>query len=92
MDDDKALAKIANDYKKGKMLTGELKKITIQVVSDFIEQHQKARALVTDEVVSDFFNRNRKFDVSREKRDPLKLESDDVYDTYGINFDQHFGA
>jgi len=39
------------------MLTGEIKAILIDVLADIVERHQKARALVTDEVVDAFLAR-----------------------------------
>ncbi|MBS3092074.1 tryptophan--tRNA ligase [Candidatus Pacearchaeota archaeon] len=41
--DDKKLAKIEQDYKSGKLLTGELKEILIKKINDFLKEHQKAR-------------------------------------------------
>jgi tryptophanyl-tRNA synthetase len=40
-EDDKKLKKIEEDYKSGKMLTGELKKYTIEKIQKFLEEHQK---------------------------------------------------
>ncbi len=40
---DEKLKQIENDYKSGKMLTGELKKILIEKTSVFLENHQKER-------------------------------------------------
>ena len=34
----------------GEMLTGEIKQILVDVLTPMVEQHQKRRALVTDEV------------------------------------------
>ncbi|MFC1686236.1 tryptophan--tRNA ligase [Nanoarchaeota archaeon] len=42
-EDDKKLAKLYKDYKSGKLLTGELKKILIDKVNSFLKTHQKAR-------------------------------------------------
>ena len=42
-DDDK-LAQIYQDYKSGKMLSGELKKYCIEKVSTFLEEHHKKRS------------------------------------------------
>jgi tryptophanyl-tRNA synthetase len=42
-DDDKKLTKIYNDYKSGKLLSGELKKITIDKINTFLKEHQKRR-------------------------------------------------
>jgi len=41
--DDKKLQKIYDDYKSGKMLTGELKEITAEKVISFLKEHQKKR-------------------------------------------------
>ncbi len=42
-DDDKKLNNIYNDYKSGKMLTSELKQITIDKISKFLKEHQIKR-------------------------------------------------
>jgi tryptophanyl-tRNA synthetase len=42
-EDDKKLKKIEDDYKKGKLLSGELKKITIEKINAFLKEHQKNR-------------------------------------------------
>jgi tryptophanyl-tRNA synthetase len=41
--DDKKLTKIYNDYKSGALLSGELKAITIEKLTKFLEQHKKNR-------------------------------------------------
>ena len=41
--DDKKLKKIYNDYKSGKLLTSELKKICVNTINKFLKQHQKKR-------------------------------------------------
>jgi len=41
--DDKKLEKIRNDYKSGKLLSGELKQILIEKVNAFLKEHQKKR-------------------------------------------------
>ncbi len=42
-EDDKKLAKIYNEYKSGKLLTGELKEILIEKLTKFLKTHQKNR-------------------------------------------------
>lgn len=42
-DDDKKLDKIENDYRAGKLSTGDLKKYTIDKISKFLSEHQKRR-------------------------------------------------
>ena len=39
--DDKKLKEIEEKYRKGEMLTGELKKYTIEKINSFLEQHQR---------------------------------------------------
>ena len=41
--DDNKLAQIYSDYKSGKMLTGELKKILIEKINSFLKTHQENR-------------------------------------------------
>ncbi len=48
--DDKKLKKIYEDYKSGKMLTGELKQILIDKINDFLKTHQKAREAAKKQV------------------------------------------
>jgi tryptophanyl-tRNA synthetase len=42
-EDDKKLEKIEADYRSGKMLTSELKKILIEKLGEFLKEHQKRR-------------------------------------------------
>ena len=41
--DDEKLKKIYDDYKSGKMLTGELKAILIEKINSFLKIHQQKR-------------------------------------------------
>jgi tryptophanyl-tRNA synthetase len=49
-EDDKKLKKIHDDYKSGKMLTGELKKILVDKINMFLVQHNKAREKARKEI------------------------------------------
>ncbi|MEK6945214.1 MAG: tryptophan--tRNA ligase [Nanoarchaeota archaeon] len=42
-EDDKKLKKIEQDYRSGKLTTGELKAITIEKINNFLKAHQKKR-------------------------------------------------
>jgi len=42
-EDDTKLKEIYDNYKSGKMLTGELKNYTIEKINNFLEIHQKKR-------------------------------------------------
>jgi tryptophanyl-tRNA synthetase len=59
MEDDEELAQIGEDYSSGKMLTGEVKKRLGDVVAEIVEQHQKAREAVDDDLVRKFMDPNR---------------------------------
>jgi tryptophanyl-tRNA synthetase len=42
-EDDKKLKKIYNDYKSGKLLSGELKQLLVDKLNEFLAEHQKRR-------------------------------------------------
>jgi tryptophanyl-tRNA synthetase len=48
--DDKKLQKIHDDYKSGKLLTSELKQITIEKINKFLREHHKKRKLAEKQV------------------------------------------
>jgi tryptophanyl-tRNA synthetase len=48
--DDKKLQKIHDDYKSGKLLSGELKAILIEKVNAFLKEHQKKRKLAEKQI------------------------------------------
>jgi tryptophanyl-tRNA synthetase len=56
LEDDAELEQIGNDYRSGKMLTGELKAKCISELQAYVKAFQERRAKVTDEVVADFFS------------------------------------
>lgn len=41
-------------YKKGELLTGEVKKILADILSEKVQQHQESRARITEDVVDAF--------------------------------------
>lgn len=90
--DDNDMKTIAHNYRSGKMLTGTIKNRCAEVVTDLIARHQEARAKITDDDMRKFFSRDREFNLDHSVREPVELESDEVYATYGINFDTSFGA
>jgi tryptophanyl-tRNA synthetase len=50
MDDERRLKKIREDYRSGKMLTGELKEVTAEVINKFLKGHQMARGKASKSV------------------------------------------
>lgn len=61
LDDDDQLADIEKKYRSGEMLTSELKAITIRIISDFIDEHQKSKSSVTNDMVKKFYNSDKKY-------------------------------
>lgn len=49
LEDDAQLEKIQRDYMLGRMMTGEVKKVLIEVLTKIVTDHQAARRKVTDE-------------------------------------------
>lgn len=56
LEDDAELENIKQEYGAGRMLTGEVKKLLIEVLTNMVERHRKARAAVTDEMVDVFMS------------------------------------
>lgn len=54
MEDDEELQNVYDKYKKGEMLTGELKALCIKHLQDYVQNFQELRAKVTDETVKEF--------------------------------------
>ena len=55
-EDDKKLEKIYRDYKSGRLLTSELKKIVIDRINGFLKGHQKRREKAKKEVKKFIYN------------------------------------
>ncbi len=53
--DDKKLEKIANSYKSGKLLSGELKQLVIEKLTAFLKEHQRKRK-AAEKMVDKFLN------------------------------------
>ena len=56
LEDDNQLNQIEADYRSGELLTGELKKITVDVIADLLTKHQAKRASLTDADVQAFYD------------------------------------
>lgn len=54
LENDQKLEEIGREYSSGRMLTGEIKAVLIDVLVEMVERHKSARALVTDEIVDAF--------------------------------------
>lgn len=62
LDDDEELAKIGEDYRTGRLLTGQLKARCIQMLQEFVKVFQARKAKITDEDVNAFMDSNRRID------------------------------
>jgi len=54
LEDDKKLEEIREKYSKGELLTGEVKKVLIDLMTELVKRHQDARKAVTDDIVDAF--------------------------------------
>jgi tryptophanyl-tRNA synthetase len=71
--DDEKLKEIGQKYSTGKMLTGEVKKALIDVLTELVQRHQTARAAVTPEVIEAFMSvRNMRGLVPAQPHHPQK--------------------
>ena len=71
LEDDEKLEEIREKYSTGKMLSGQVKQILIDLINDMIEEHKARRELVTDENVKEFFAiRNLEFKLPQKSGVP----------------------
>lgn len=54
LDDDEKLEEIKENYTSGKLLTGELKKFLIDVLTPVLTKHQEIRSQITDDTLQMF--------------------------------------
>lgn len=91
-DDEERMKNIAHDYRSGKMLTGEIKKILIEIITKFVKEHQMRKDMLSTDTIKLFFNKDRRFDTSKSVKEPIELYTDEEYSKMGINFDRTYGA
>lgn len=53
-EDDAKLEEVYKSYKSGSLLTGELKKMAIEALQEYVRLFQERRGLVTDEVLEEY--------------------------------------
>lgn len=61
-DSDEEMTQIAEDYRAGRLLTGELKKRCISELQRVVSEFQQRKANVTDDLVKQFMDPTRKID------------------------------
>ena len=62
--DDDELERIHDAYEAGEMLTGELKKITINEIWGYVSKFQERRSKITDEELKMFMDGTRSLQLS----------------------------
>ncbi|KAK7205410.1 tryptophanyl-tRNA synthetase [Myxozyma melibiosi] len=78
LEDDAELEKVREDYKSGKLLTGELKVMCIKVLQEYVTEFQQRRAAVTKEVVEEFMSARALEWGKQERRVPIvKVEKEE---------------
>lgn len=73
LEDDEELLRIKEEYEKGAMMSGEMKAHCIRTVQQFLEEYQKRRSEVTDEVVEQFKSLDKFKNGLNEKLSEVKL-------------------
>lgn len=70
--DEAFLADVEEKYRKGELLSGEMKKLCGDVLSEFVKDFQAKRATITDEVVKLFMEPHKLTFFQEERRVPAK--------------------
>lgn len=94
LESDEKLKQIAKDYTEGILGSGDLKKLTAELVAKEVETHQKNKAAITDEMLQTYFNPNRDLDIGGCYDRPERDMTNDMYtdyDNYGLSYDRTFG-
>ena len=60
LEDDQRMKEIEEGYGSGKMLTGQVKKELIQLLSKFVTSHQEARSKITREHIEPFLSTHQR--------------------------------
>ncbi|ORY83804.1 tryptophan--tRNA ligase, cytoplasmic [Protomyces lactucae-debilis] len=63
LESDEELAQLKEGYKKGEILTGEMKRRCIEVLQEFVSSFQQRRAAVSDELLAQFMDGTRKIEL-----------------------------
>lgn len=64
LEDDEELQKIHDSYKSGELMTGDLKKICIELLQKFVGDFQERKSKITPETIAYFMDATRKIDAS----------------------------
>ncbi|PWN34215.1 tryptophanyl-tRNA synthetase [Meira miltonrushii] len=67
VDDDEEMAELARQYRAGELLSGEMKDRAVAVLQQIVGAFQERRAKVTDDLVNQFMDKDRKIDPAPAK-------------------------
>lgn len=70
--DDEKLAQLEQGYRKGEILSGEMKKECITVLQEFVSAYQERRSKVDDQVVEKFMKPHKLVFGNKERKVPAK--------------------
>ncbi|CAH6719455.1 tryptophan--tRNA ligase, cytoplasmic [[Candida] jaroonii] len=71
-EDDEKLQSLAESYRKGDLLSSEMKKECIEVIQEVVGNYQERRAKVTDEIAKQFMTPHKLSLYSKERKVPAK--------------------
>lgn len=71
-DDDEKLEKLAKDYRSGDLLSGEMKKESIDVIQKFVAEYQERRSKISDEIIDSFMKPHKLVYGQKERLVPAK--------------------
>ena len=71
-DDDEHLEKLAEGYRKGEVLSGEMKQECIQTIQEYVAAYQERRSKIDDEVLASFMNPHKLVFGQKERLVPVK--------------------
>ena len=69
---DEKLQKLADGYRKGEVLSGEMKQECISVIQDFVAAYQARRAAITEEETDQFMKPHKLVWGTKERKVPVK--------------------
>lgn len=72
LDDDEKLAEIAESYRKGELLSGEMKKIAIEHITEFVLEFQANRSKIDQQVADKYMKPHKLVWGNKERLVPVK--------------------
>jgi tryptophanyl-tRNA synthetase len=73
-DDDEKLLRLADEYRAGTLLTGDMKKECITMMNGYVKKFQEARAKVTDDMLEEFLKPRKLEWKGNQNPDPTKVK------------------